>query len=712
MNTKPDSQIFYQSALLISLLVCCVQDAHAVAKLLSIDTEYRSGSNIVVKLRLDSPAIIPSAFALENPPRIVLDFFDTQSALDHSEIAINAYGLKTIQSSESEQRTRILLNLDEPLSYELRAEENTITILLRENRSPSSNPQADELPAITDIDFKRTSDGAGRILITLEDPRMTVNVREDNHKIILTFPDAKVPPELAHTLDVIDFATPIQTMEVIGHTRRVQITVLLGPAPFDFASWQSGKQFVLDVRNKTSGTAKNKKKSGEYSGQKLSLNFQDVPVRSVLQILAEFTNLNFVASDSVQGNISLHLNNVPWDQALELVMKAKGLAKHQEGNVLQIAPQSEIGQLERSFLETQKSLEEIEPLQTEIIQINYTRAEDIKTVLLGTTEKVAVPKPENDGTEQTLVTAPPPNKPAKQEASPTMLTGRGNVTIDTRTNQLILIETGKNIQKIKALIKKLDIPVKQVLIESRIVIANNDFTRELGVRLSSNQIPPRGNNIAPVNNSTSGGTSASWNALVDLGAQLATVSGGQFGFTLLKAGDYLLDLELSAAQIEGRGEIVSNPRLITSDQTRAVIKQGVQIPYQSAASGTGTIIPNTVFKEAVLELNVTPHITPEDTIMMELLIKKDSPGLPTPTGQIEIDRREIATTALVDNGETVVLGGVYEGTKNNVTDKVPFLGDLPGLGFLFRRNHVDDNKKELLIFITPKILKQQNSLRR
>ncbi|QFY42537.1 type IV pilus secretin PilQ [Candidatus Methylospira mobilis] len=688
--------------LALTLLLCAARNAHAQTKLLAIDTEHHPGGSVLIKLQLDSHAVIPSAFALENPARIVLDLFDTQSELAQPEMAINTRGLTSIQAIEANRRTRVLIILERELSYELRAHENTISVLLKEKRETGDMPAADDLPSLTGIDFQRTPDGAGRIVVGLEDARMTANVREEDHKIVLTFPDAGVAPQLAHTLDVIDFATPVQMLEISGRERRVRITVFPGPAPFEYASWQSGKQFVLDVRATSSSQAKNRTKNREYGGQKLSLNFQDIPIRSVLQVLAEFTNINIVAGDSVQGNVTLRLNNVPWDQALDLVLKSKGLGKRQEGNIIQIMPQSEINQFEKNSLEAQLSLDEIEPLQTEIIQINYTRAEDIKTVLLGTVEKIAASGNENDGVEQTATT-PQAARQVRQETTQSLLSGRGHISIDVRTNQLILIETAKNSEKIKALIKKLDVPVKQVLIESRIVVANNDFTRELGARLVSNPTP------TPASASPTG-TTASWNALVDLGSTLAAAAGGQFGFTLIKAGNYLLDLELSAAQIEGRGEIISTPRLITSDQTRAAIKQGVQIPYQSAAAGTGTIIPNTVFKEAVLELNVTPHITPEDTILMELLIKKDSPGLPTPSGQIEIDRREIATTVQVDNGETVVLGGVYEGTKNNVTDKVPFLGDLPGLGFLFRRNTVQDNKKELLIFITPKIIKQQTTL--
>jgi type IV pilus assembly protein PilQ len=465
-----------------------------------------------------------------------------------------------------------------------------------------------------------------------------------------------------------------------------------------------------------------KKKNFAYSGEKLTLNFQDIPVRSVLQILADFTNLNIVASDTVQGNVTLRLNDVPWDQALELVLKSKGLGKRQEGNIIRVAPLEEINKQEKEELEAQKVVEDLEPLRTEIIQINYTTAEDIKKVLVGTTERtsqsMSMPATIGGATASTAVST--------LDVSQSVLSGRGNVTVDPRTNQLIVKDTPRNLERVRDLVRQLDKPIRQVLIESRIVIARNDFLRDLGSRLQVNRlVKARGADSFTDLGSTSDGVifqqpafggekSTNADALVDLAASgaatAATGGASALGFTLIKAGDYLLDLELSAAQREGRSETVSNPRLITSDQTKAIIKQGVEIPYQTTVVAGGGSAANITFKQAVLELNVTPHITPDDQVLMELLIKKDEKGEQTAIGPA-IDKREIETKAQVANGETVVLGGVYEGVNRNNTDKVPFFGDLPGIGYMFRRNSVEDTKRELLVFITPKILKQDLAFR-
>jgi type IV pilus assembly protein PilQ len=450
----------------------------------------------------------------------------------------------------------------------------------------------------------------------------------------------------------------------------------------------------------------NKKKTFAYGGEKLSLNFQDIPVRSVLQILGDFTNLNIVASDTVGGNVTLRLNDVPWDQALDLVLKAKNLGKRQEGNIIQILPLDELNKQTKEDLEAKKVFEDLEPLKTEIIQINYTNAEDIKKVLMSTTERST-----EAGSQRDNITATTISK-TNIDISQSILSGRGNVTIDPRTNQLIVKDTAKNLERVRELVKQLDIPVRQVLIESRIVIANSDFSRELGSRFAVNHNPRNWTPATIADRSLpNNGFLASGDALSSLPIDSAVAGpGGAIGFTMLKIGDYFLDLELSAAQKEGRGEILSNPRLITSDQTEATIKQGVQLPYQSTVSVGGAGAVAISFKDALLELKVTPHITPDDNIRMELNIKKDSKGEQTTVG-LAIDKREIKTVAQVANGDTVVLGGVYESTKTNSTEKVPFFGDLPGVGFMFRHNSMVDQKKELLIFITPKILKQNLGLR-
>ena len=425
-------------------------------------------------------------------------------------------------------------------------------------------------------------------------------------------------------------------------------------------------------------------------------------MRSVLQILADFTNVNIVASDAVNGNVTLRLQDVPWDQALDLVLKAKGLGKRQEGNIIRVAPLDELNKQEQEELEARQVVEELEPLRSEIIQINYTKAEELKKIILGASEKNDKSISEiNPITGQKIA-----QRTTSVDVGQSLLSPRGNVTTDPRTNQLIVLETSRNLERIRELIRQLDKPVRQVLVESRVVIATNDFTRELGARLSLNR-------AASVNRQSLGNTDyaneppadqngVSGKALVDLASTAASASGGYFGVTFLKVGEYLLDLELSAAQIDGRTEIISTPKVVTTDGAEAFILQGQQIPFsQNNALGAA----NTQFKDAVLELKVTPHITADENILMDLSVKKDAVSRQTySNGNPAIDKREISTSAQVTNGETMVLGGVFEGDKADNTEKVPFLGDLPGVGFMFRRNVVKDNKRELLIFITPKII--------
>jgi type IV pilus assembly protein PilQ len=702
----------------------------------SVDFSSLTGDNIQLVLTLNGPAAEPRVFHTENPARIALDLPGVANGLDKKSIPINVGGAQNLQAMESAGRTRVVINLADMVRYTTRVEGDRILITLggsmpttapvsTQNQVASSSSEHGPVARtqggrrIEGVDFRRGEKGEGRLLITLSDPKSMVDIKGEGRQVIVRFADTRLPPQLARRLDVIDFATPVQYIDSVvdGAGSRMSVTPISDE--YDYSSYQSGKLLTVEFRPLSKAEKEDiKKKNFTYAGEKLTLNFQDIPVRSVLQILADFTNLNIVASDTVQGNVTLRLEDVPWDQALELVLKSKGLGKRQEGNIIRVAPIDEINKQEKEELEAQKVVEDLEPLRTEIIQVQYTKAEDIKKILIGTTERtsqsVSSPSGIGGGTASTSTST--------VDVSQSILSGRGNVTVDPRTNQLIVKDTARNLEKIRDLIRQLDKQVRQVLIESRIVIANNDFTRELGSRLSLNRAnfvkDTRGKEFFQTdpNDPTksedwkqrwNGPTATAGDALVDLAATGAAASGGAFGVTFLKVGEYLLDLELSAAQIDGRGEIVSTPKLITADQTKAVIKQGQQIPY-SQNNGLGA--SNTQFKDAVLQLEVTPHITPDDNILMELLIKKDSPGQATVSG-LAIDKREIETTAQVGNGETVVLGGVFEGTQANNTDKVPFLGDLPGIGFMFRRDKVLDNKRELLIFITPKILDQSLTAR-
>jgi type IV pilus assembly protein PilQ len=542
--------------------------------------------------------------------------------------------------------------------------------------------------------------------------------------VIATFPNTTLPPTLARRLDVMDFATPVQTIDSMEDAGGAKLIITPSSEEYDYSSYQTDSQLTIEFRPLTKVEKEEiKKKAFAYGGEKLSLNFQDIPIRSVLQILGDFTNLNIVASDTVGGNVTLRLNDVPWDQALDLVLKAKNLGKRQEGNIIQILPLDELNRQTKDDLEAQKVVEELEPLKTEIIQINYTNASAIKDVLMSTTKKTTETGSEQEtmgGYAAGLTSTSNSKSVSSVDVSQSILSGRGNVTVDDRTNQLIVKDTSKNLERVRDLVRHLDVPVRQVLIESRIVIANNDFARELGSRFAVNQnlaytnrLPattdpygaiPSTTALTPSVSNNGLGSLYSGNALSSLPIDPTVAGpGGAAGVTLLKVGDYLLDLELSAAQKEGRGELLSNPRMVTADQTQADIKLGEQIPYTTGS--TATTVANIMFKNALMELQVTPHITPDDNVRMEIFITRDTKGEQVGTN-FAIDKREITTTAQVSNGETIVLGGVYEGAKTNNTQKVPFFGDLPGIGFMFRHTSVIDQKKELLIFITPKILKQ------
>jgi type IV pilus assembly protein PilQ len=702
----------------------------------SVDFSILPGDNLQLLLGLSGPAREPRIFHTENPARIALDLPGVTNGLDQKLVPINVGGAQSVQAVESSGRTRVVINLTNMMPYTSRLDGDNILITLQSGTAPiaaasaaSTKSQFMDRPLggsdrrIENIDFRRGEKGEGRLLVTLSDPKSLVDIHEEGQKVIVRFADTGLPPQLERRLDVMDFATPVRSVDATTEGAHARMVVATVSDDYDYSSYQTDNVLTVEFRPLTKMEKEEiKKKNFSYSGEKLTLNFQDIPVRSVLQILADFTNLNIVASDTVQGNVTLRLNDVPWDQALELVLKSKGLGKRQEGNIIRVAPLEEINKQEKEELEAQKVVEDLEPLRTEIIQINYTTAEDIKKVLVGTTERTSqstsLPASIGGATASTAVST--------LDVSQSVLSGRGNVTVDPRTNQLIVKDTPRNLERVRDLVRQLDKPIRQVLIESRIVIARNDFLRDLGSRLQVNRLvkgrgadsfTDSGSSVTDVifqQPAAGGEKSTNADVLVDLAAKgaatAATGGASAIGFTLIKAGDYLLDLELSAAQREGRSETVSNPRLITSDQTKAVIKQGVEIPYQTTVVAGGGASANITFKQAVLELNVTPHITPDDQVLMELLIKKDEQGQQTPVGPA-IDKREIETTAQVANGETVVLGGVYEGVNRNNTDKVPFFGDLPGIGYMFRRNNVEDTKRELLVFITPKVLKQDLALR-
>ncbi len=649
------------------------------------------GNKVQVELALDGEPGLLKSFSTDNPARIAIDLPGIANNAGKKSIPINIGKALSIRAVQAGDRTRVVLNLSESVPYSTKIEGNSVFITLNRTEAlkkatssavavaPSTSNNA---LAVQNVDFRRGEKGEGRVLVSLNSASAVVDVEEQGGKIIVDIKGAQLPAEFANRLDVLDFATPVKTVDVKsqGDNARLTITPV---GLYEFLSYQMDGLLTLEFKPLTrQEKATLIAEKNQYTGEKLSLNFQSIEVRSVLQLLADFTDMNLVTSDSVGGSVTLRLNNVPWDQALEIILKSKGLDKRVSGNVLMVGPIAEIAAQEKLELEAKKQVKELSPLVSEFIEINYAKAADIATLL--------------------------------QSSDNTLLSARGGVTIDQRTNTLLVQETVEKLIEIRKIILRLDKPVRQVMIESRIVIANDDFTRDLGVRfgLSGVDVSPDSvvlgagglpGNVSPGGAgpifTTAGGTTE--NLLVDLPANNPA---GAIQFLVGKIGSAVLQLELSALQTEAKGEVISSPRVITADQSEAIINQGVEIPFQEASSSGAT---TTSFKEAELRLTVTPQITPDDHINMELKIDKDAPDFSNvQAGGVPINTQGVQTTVLVDNGDTVILGGIYERSKDKSIRKVPFFGDLPAVGVLFKKTFKQDNSRELLFFITPKILKE------
>lgn len=640
------------------------------------------GDRVEITLVLDQTAAKPRSFTIDNPARIALDLAGTVNKLEQTSRTIGIGLVRGLTTVEAGGRTRVVINLAELVPYETRVRDNKIHILLEAGGAvaqaaarAATRPTGDGARSVADVDFRRGAQGEGRVVIYLSDPSTPVDMRQEDGNIVVEFLDTSLPERLERRLDVIDFATPVKTIDTFSRGNDVRMVITPTSENYEHLAYQTDDVYTVEVKPLTEREKEEREeKKEEYTGEKLSLNFQDIEVRAVLQLLADFTGLNIVVSDSVSGSLTLRLKNVPWDQAMDIILKTKGLGMRQTGNVVLVAPAEEIAAREKLELQSQKQIQELAPLRTEWFQINYAKASDLAGLIKG------------------------------QQNS--LLSNRGNVTIDERTNTLMIQDTSAKLAEIRSLISRLDIPVRQVLIESRIVIASKDFSRDLGVKFGlSKQTSYDGNQNVYAGPSAITGTAATLsesNLIVDLGVEAA--SAGRMGLAVGRIGNHLLQLELSALQAEERGEIISSPRLITANQKEALIEQGIEIPYQEATSSGAT---NISFKKAVLSLKVTPQITPDDRVIMDLAVNKDSanfdPRFPVPG----VDTREITTQVLVNNGETVVLGGIYEQTSENNVNRVPFFGDLPVLGFLFRDSSITDDKSELLIFVTPKIVKEQ-----
>jgi len=651
------------------------------------------GNQVQITLKLDQPASIPASFTIDNPARIAFDLPATKSALGQRSQPIGIGPAKSITAVEVKGRTRVVLNLFEMVPYETRADGDQIVVVLgpggagattasaaATTSSPAAAPVAYGQRSVTDVDFRRGEQGEGRVIITLSDPSIPVDMRQEAGKIVLELPNTSLPESLERRLDVTDFATPVKLIDTESRGGGVRMKIASIGA-YDHLAYQSDNQFTVEIRETTEEEKEERRKQEfGYTGERLSLNFQDIEVRSVLQLLADFTGTNIVVSDTVAGNLTLRMQNVPWDQALDIVLKTKGLAKRESGNVMLIAPSEEIAAREKLELESQKQIEELAPLYSDFIQINYAKASELAALL--------------------------------QSEDSSLMSERGKVTTDERTNTLLVQDTAEKLEEIRRMVALLDIPVRQVLIESRIVIANNDFSRDLGVKFGASGNSTNGDRFIVGGGTQPGDINYGYNPGFEVPAGTGNEGllvnlpvadpSGSLGIALGKIGSSLIQLELSAMQLEDRGEVISSPRVITSNQQEAFIQQGVEIPYQEASSSGATSVS---FKDAVLELRVTPQITPDDSIIMTLKVSKDSVG-EVFAGVPSIDTRNVSTRVLVENGETLVLGGIYEQERGRETERIPFFGSLPGVGWMFKTESKTDLKQELLIFVTPKIIKE------
>ncbi len=685
--------------------------AHAAdpTKLESVDVQTLSGQQVQLKLHMNGPAPEPLPFTIDKPARIAFDLPNTVLGLASRRIDVHSGGVDTVLAAEANGRTRLVVNVDSLLPYTTKVDGNDIIVTLGQQpgadlakstaRAAAAGAAANTERAIRTIDFRRGSDGTGRVIVQLTDPRTPVNVRQEGNQIVVDFAGTVMPKNLMRRYDVMDFATPVQTVDAVrveGSSR----LVISAQGDFEQLAYQSDNQYTVEIKPSLKRSAAEDKK--EYTGERLTLNFQDIDVRSVLQLLADTSGQNIVVSDSVTGSLTLRLQNVPWDQALDIVLRTKGLDKRRQDNVIIIGPTDELASREKAELAAHKEVAELSPTHTEFMQVNYAKVVDLAKLI------------------------------KTQNGKDSMLSPRGTLSVDERTNTLLVQDTSEKLQDIRRLVQTLDVPVKQVLIEARIVVVSDTFERDLGARLgitgfttagANSLISVSGSNLgtdtmtgsvlpSATGGAPSGGGSVTLPTL-DNRYQVnlpAANTNGSIGLSIL-GGKHLLDLELSAAQNEGKSETISSPRVITANQKQATIMQGVEIPYQESASSGAT---TTQFKNAVLSLKVTPLITPDNRVILDLDVQDDAVGqqVTSATGGSvpSIDTREIITQVLVNDGQTVVLGGILDTTKTKQANKVPFFADIPVLGNLFKSTTNINNKTELLIFITPKILREGSQL--
>ncbi len=681
----------------------------------SITSTQQAGTEVVrIELSEALPAV-PAGFAVQTPPRVALDLPGVTNGMGRTAVDINQGNLRSVSVAQGTDRTRLVLNLKQAANFQSRLDGKAIVVVLESSAAVPVAPQVAAAPfaasgnteslALRDVDFRRGPENAGRVVVNLASTQVGVDIRQQGQSLVVEFLRSTLPDNLRRRLDVSDFGTPVQSVATFQNGDRVRM-VVEPRGNWEHSAYQTDNQFVLEVR--PAKVDPNKLTQGPgYQGEKLSLNFQNIEVRALLQVIADFTNFNVVTSDTVTGNVTLRLKDVPWDQALDIILQSKGLGVRKTGNVLWVAPKEELNAKEQVELEAKKKIAELEPLRTQSFQLNYTRAEDVAKGLTGQTS--------GQGSANAQATR--------------ILSARGSVIFEQRTNQLFVTDIPTKLEEVQQMIAKIDVPVRQVLIEARIVEADDKFGRALGVKLGATDLRGLqggvpgyslgGNNYAVVGGNYNGvgaetrqgqAYAYSDSQFVNLPANVSQLgaNAATFALSLFSAtANRFLNLELSALEAEGKGKIVSSPRVITADQSKAVISQGEELPYLVATSSGATSVQ---FREATLKLEVLPQITPDGNVILEVDVHKDSVGRSTSSG-FAIDKKAVKTQVLVENGGTVVLGGIFTQTDRDEVNKVPLLGDIPYVGNLFKNKQRISNRTELLIFITPKIVTDRAAAR-
>jgi len=663
----------------------------------------QEGGKVVVRITMkDALSAPPPNFAVTTPARIAFDFSNTVNSLGRASQDIGQGELRSMNVVQGAERTRLVLNLRRPVAHETKVDGRTLVVTLAEPAAVAVTPggqishfaegRTDSTHAIRDVDFRRGRAGEGRVIIELSDTSTGIDIRQQGQNIVVDFIKASLPENLRRRLDVVDFGTPVNTVSAFQQGENVRM-VIEPKGQWEHNAYQSDTQFVVEVKPVSADPSRATQR-GRYTGEKLSLNFQNVEVRAVLNVIADFTDLNIITSDTVGGNITLRLKDVPWDQAMEIILQTRGLDSRRSGNVIWIAPRDELATREKLALEAAQQINDLEQTRTESFQMNWQKAADVQKLLSDSSQRI--------------------------------LSKRGSAVVDARTNTLFVQDTPARLEEVRKLIAKIDVAVRQVMIEARIVEASDDFFKNLGVRFGYHDLAggrpigggarlATGGGLGDVGGHAGGGAQGGTPVFIPdslsvnmPAAGLNSFAPGNFSLILMNSAfTRFLNLELSALEADGKGKIISSPRVLTADQIEALIEQGTEIPYQQASSSGATAVS---FRKASLSLKVKPQITPDGNVIMTLDVNKDQPGATTPAG-VQINTKHVKTEVLVENGGTVVIGGIYEQTDRTDITKVPFFGDLPLLGFLFRNTTTTTRKTELLVFITPRVVNERLTIR-